>query len=179
MYSNTGREYKPGVLVAKATVKRFNKPWSNSIDSGASVNYVKRCSLEGNPRYVEALEAHKGNNITVRLATGTLVTATKVLVNLGVKFFDFDSIKRSLIWTRDISFFMAWFERHETWIDWRSKTLGATRTTSSGALEGHEPTSARNQNRCWREPLADNASVLFHHGKRFICLYPSRISVIK
>ena len=83
MYSNTGREYKPGVLVAKATVKRFNKPWSNSIDSGASVNYVKRCSLEGNPRYVEALEAHKGDTITVRLVTGTLVTRTQNSCELG------------------------------------------------------------------------------------------------
>ena len=40
----------------------------------------------------EALKAHKGDTITVRLATGTLVTALKVPVNLSVKFFDFDSI---------------------------------------------------------------------------------------
>ena len=26
VHSNTGREYKPGLLVAKATVKSFNKP---------------------------------------------------------------------------------------------------------------------------------------------------------
>ena len=64
------------------------------IYSGASGNYVRRCSLEGNPRYVEALKAHKGDTITVRLATGILVTAPKVLVNLGVKFFDFDNIER-------------------------------------------------------------------------------------
>ena len=91
------------------------------IDSGASGNYVRRCSPEGNPGYVEALKAHKGDNITVRLATGTLVTATKVLVNLGVKFFDFDSIKRCLVLDLDSRYliFMAWFERHETWIDWR------------------------------------------------------------
>ena len=55
---------------------------------------------------------------------------------------------------------MAWLERHDPWIDWRSKTLGATRTAPSGALESHEPTSARNQKRYWREPLADNVSVL-------------------
>ena len=40
------------------------------------------------------------------------------------------------------------------------KTLGATRTAPSGALESHEPTPARNQKRYWREPLADNVSVL-------------------
>ena len=74
------------MLVAKATVKVFDKPWSILIDSGASGNYVRRCSLEGNPRYGEALKAHKGDTITVRLATGTLATAPKVPVNLGVKF---------------------------------------------------------------------------------------------
>ena len=78
--------------MAKATVKGFDKPRPILIDSGASGNYVRRFSLEGNPRYVGALEAHGGDTITVRLATGTLVTAPKVPVNLGVKFFDFDSI---------------------------------------------------------------------------------------
>ena len=55
---------------------------------------------------------------------------------------------------------MAWLERHEPWIDWKLKTLGATRTAPSGALEGHEPTSARNQKRYWCKPLDDNISVL-------------------
>ena len=54
---NTGREYKPGLLVAKATVKGYDKPWSILIDSEASVNYGRCCPLEGNPRYIEALEA--------------------------------------------------------------------------------------------------------------------------
>ena len=97
VHSNTGREYKPGLLVAKATVKCCVKPWSILIDSGASCNYARLCSLERNPRYVEALKAHKGDTITVRLATGTLVTAPKVPVNLGVKLFDFDSIERCLV----------------------------------------------------------------------------------
>ena len=91
--------------------------------------------------------------ITVRLATGTLVTAPKVPVNLGVKFFDFDSIESCLVLDLDSRYDlilnMAWLERHEPWIDWRSKTLGATRTAPSGALESHEHTSARNQKRYW------------------------------
>ena len=66
----------------------FDKPWSILIDSGEFGNYVRRCSLEGNPRYVEALELHKGDTITVRLATGTRVTAPKVPVIFVVKFFD-------------------------------------------------------------------------------------------
>ena len=55
---------------------------------------------------------------------------------------------------------MAWLERHEPWVDWRSKTLGATRTAPSEALESHEPTSARKQKRYWREPRPDMVSVL-------------------
>ena len=55
---------------------------------------------------------------------------------------------------------MTWLERHEPWINWRSKTLGATRTAPSGALESHELTSTINQKHYWREPLADNVSVM-------------------
>ena len=94
VHSNTGREYKPRLLVAKATVKGFDKPWSILTDSEAPGNYVRRCSFEENPHYVEALIAHTGHTITVLSATGTLVTAPEVPVNLGVKFFDFDSIER-------------------------------------------------------------------------------------
>ena len=120
MHFNTGREYKPVLLVVKATVKGFDKPWSISIDSGASGNYVRRGSLEEKSRYVEALKAHKGDMITVRLATGTLVTAPKVPVNLGVKFFDFDSIERYLVLDLDSRYDlilgMAWLERHVPWM---------------------------------------------------------------
>ena len=55
---------------------------------------------------------------------------------------------------------MAWLERHEPWIDWKLKTLGATRTAPSVALESHEPTSARSQKRYSRDLLADSVSVL-------------------
>ena len=48
---------------------------------------------------------------------------------------------------------------HEPWVNWRSKTSGCTRTSPNGALESHIPTSARNQKRYWRDPLAENASV--------------------
>ena len=63
------------------------------IDSGASGNYVRRCPLEGNQSYEEALQAQKGDTISVRLATRTLVTESKS-VNLREKVFDFDSIER-------------------------------------------------------------------------------------
>ena len=73
-------------LVTILRGKGFDKPWSIFINSGASGIYVRRCSFEGNPLFVEALEVHKGDTITVRLATGTLVTTLDFPVNLGVVF---------------------------------------------------------------------------------------------
>ncbi|KAG3062970.1 hypothetical protein PI125_g24434 [Phytophthora idaei] len=55
---------------------------------------------------------------------------------------------------------MALPERHEPWIDWKSKTLGATHFARSGALVSHEPTSAKKQKRFWRGHEAESAMVL-------------------
>ena len=134
------------------------------IDSGASGNYVRRRSLEGSQQYAEALQAQEGDSSTVRLATGARVTVPKVPLNLGLKFLDFDSVERCLVldWSSryDLILGMAWLERHEQWIDWRSKTLGATRNISSEAFGSHEPTFAKKQKHYWREPLTESVSVL-------------------
>ena len=118
---STHREYKPGLLVASATVKGFKEPWLILIDSGASGNYVRRRSLEESQQYAEMLQKHEGDVITVRLATGARVTVPKVPLNLGVKFLDFDSIERWLVLDLDMRYDlilgMAWLERHEPWID--------------------------------------------------------------
>ena len=55
---------------------------------------------------------------------------------------------------------MAWVNRHEPWIDWRSKTVGETRHVPSGAFANHEPTTASKQKRYWRDPLTESVSVL-------------------
>ncbi|OWY96373.1 reverse transcriptase [Phytophthora megakarya] len=102
--------------------------------------------------------------ISVRLATGTLVTVSKVSIDLNVKFLDFDSVERCLVLALDgrydLILGMAWLESHEPWIDWKSKTLGATRSSPSGALASHEPTSAKRQKRYWRGHKAESAMVL-------------------
>jgi hypothetical protein len=98
------------------------------------------------------------------LATGTRVTVPKVAVNLGVKFLDFASVERCLVIDLDSRYDlilgMAWLERHEPWIDWRSKTLGAARLSPGGALASHEPTSARKQKRYWRGHCTESVNVL-------------------
>ncbi|KAL4144483.1 hypothetical protein PRNP1_013614 [Phytophthora ramorum] len=161
---HTERVCKPGLLIVEATVKGFDKPWTILIDSGASGNYARRSTMEGSRQYAEALVARTSDIITVRLATGTRVTVPKVPVNLGVKFLDFDSVERCLVLDLnsryDLILGMAWLERHEPWVDWRSKTLGATRLPPGEALASHEPTSARKQKRYWREHWTETVNVL-------------------
>ena len=66
----------------------------------------------------------------------------------------------SLIWTRDLILGMAWLERNEPWIGWRSKTLGATRNVPREVLESHEPTFDRQQKHYRREPFTGDVNVL-------------------
>ncbi|KAK1930425.1 Retrotransposon-derived protein PEG10 [Phytophthora citrophthora] len=161
---NTERGSKQGLLVVQVDVKGFEKPWIVLIDSGASGNYVRRSTVEGSQQYAEALRARRGDTVTVRLATGVRVTVAKVPMDLRLKFLDFDSVERCLVLDLDSRYDlilgMAWLERHEPWIDWRSKTLGATHFSPSGALASHEPTSARKQKRYWREHRAESAMML-------------------
>ncbi|KAG2840375.1 hypothetical protein PC112_g3759 [Phytophthora cactorum] len=169
---------KPGLLVVQANVKGFEKSWRVLIDSGASGNYARRSTLEGGQQYAEALEVQTRDTISVRLATGTLVTVSKVSVDLGVKFLDFDSVERYLVLDLDSRYDlilgMAWLERHEPWIDWRSKTLGATHLAPIGALV-HEPTSARKQKRFWRGHEAESALVL---GIRMSELVSNEVAIV-
>ena len=83
---NTECECKRGLLGVEATIKGFDKPWIILIDSRASGNYSRRSTLESSQQYAEALRARGSDTVTVRLATGTLVTVPKVLVDLNVKF---------------------------------------------------------------------------------------------
>ncbi|GMF58228.1 unnamed protein product [Phytophthora fragariaefolia] len=162
--SNTERVCKPGLLVVQATVKGFDKPWTILVDSGASGNYARRSTMEGRQLYAEALKARNRDIVNVRLATGTRVTVPKVPVDLGVKFLDFDSVERCLVLdldaTYDLILGIAWLERHEPWIDGRSKALGATHFSPSGALASHEPTSAWKQKHFWREHWTETVNVL-------------------
>ncbi|GMF60327.1 unnamed protein product [Phytophthora fragariaefolia] len=120
--------------------------------------------MEGSQPYAEALKARNRDIVTVRLATGTRVTVPKVPMDLGVKFLDFDGVERSLVLGLDARYDlilgMARLERHEPWINWRSKTLGATHFSPGGALASHEPTSARKQKRFWREHWTETVNVL-------------------
>ncbi|OWY94076.1 LOW QUALITY PROTEIN: hypothetical protein PHMEG_00036302, partial [Phytophthora megakarya] len=158
--SNTDREHKPGLLVVEATVKDFDKPWIVLTDSVATGNYVRRFTVEGSQLYAEVRQAHSRATVTVRLATGACVTKPKVPLDLGVKFLGFDSTERCLVLDLEVCPSSLVWCGYEPWIDWWSKTLGATHFSPGGALASHEPTSVGTQKRYWRKSWAESAALL-------------------
>ncbi|KAE8879179.1 hypothetical protein PF003_g36772 [Phytophthora fragariae] len=66
-------------------------------------------------------------------------------MDLAVKFEDFDSKEPFLVLDMDkydLILGMPWLEKHEPWIDWRGKAIGASRPPRSDrALVSHVPTS--------------------------------------
>ncbi|KAG3109493.1 hypothetical protein PI124_g4663 [Phytophthora idaei] len=69
-------------------------------------------------------------------------------MDLAVKFEDFDSLEQFTVLEMDkydLILGMPWLEKHEPWIDWRGKAIGANRpAVSDRALVSHVPTSVRN-----------------------------------
>ncbi|POM74493.1 Gag protein [Phytophthora palmivora] len=68
-------------------------------------------------------------------------------MDLAVKFEDFDSTEPFLVLDMDkydLILGMPWLEKHEPWIDWRGKAIGANRpAVSDRALVSNVPISAR------------------------------------
>ncbi|KAG3249613.1 hypothetical protein PI124_g5761 [Phytophthora idaei] len=69
-------------------------------------------------------------------------------MDLAVKFEDFDSSEQFTVLELDrydLILGMPWLEKHDPWIDWRGKAIGASRPeVSDRALVSHVPTSVRN-----------------------------------
>ncbi|KAG2772260.1 hypothetical protein PC129_g23418 [Phytophthora cactorum] len=69
-------------------------------------------------------------------------------MDLAVKFEDFDSSEQFTVLEMDkydLILGMSWLEKHEPWIDWCGKAIGARRPAiSDRALVSHVPTSVRN-----------------------------------
>ncbi|POM74597.1 Gag protein [Phytophthora palmivora] len=85
--------------------------------------------------------------VSVRLADGTVVNVPGVRMDLAVKFEDFNSTESFLALDMDkydLILGMPSLEKHEPWIDWRGKAIGASRpAVSDRALVSNVPTSAR------------------------------------
>ena len=143
------RRSSEGLLVVHARVRGYDNTLKVLIDSGASKNFARRQTVAKNSdKLTDAMRESKGNGpVSVRLADGTVITVPKVQVDLAVKFEDFDSRERFIVLEMDkydLILGMPWLEKHEPWIDWRGKSIGASRPmVSDRALVSNVPTSVR------------------------------------
>ncbi|POM71378.1 Gag protein [Phytophthora palmivora] len=84
--------------------------------------------------------------VSARLADGTMVNVPGVRMDLAVKFENFDSTALFLVLDMDkydLILGMPWLEKHEPWIDWRGKAIGASRpAVSDRAMVNNVPTLA-------------------------------------
>ncbi|POM79461.1 Gag protein [Phytophthora palmivora] len=132
------RKSSGGLLVVHASVRGYGDPIRVLIDSGPSTNFARRQTVARNgDKYADALRESKGRGqVSVRLADGTVVN-----------FEDFDSTESFLVLDMDkydLILGMPWLEKHEPWIDWRGKAIGASRPAASDrALVSNVPTSVR------------------------------------
>ena len=105
--------------------------------------------LKDRALYTKAVEDSKSNSkVSVRLATGSIVSTRKVLIPLVIKFDEFDSeepfIYLDMDDRYDLILGMPWLMKHELWIDWRSRTVGAShKPLVERALAGHFPSLSR------------------------------------
>ncbi|GMG17705.1 unnamed protein product [Phytophthora fragariaefolia] len=119
------------------------------IDLGASKDFARRQSVARNAdKFADALRENSGTGpISVRLANGSLVEVPRVLMDLPVKFEGFYSTERFIVLgmdNYDLILGMPLLEKHEPWIDWRGKAIGASRPAlSDRALVRHVPTSVK------------------------------------
>ncbi|GMF41096.1 unnamed protein product [Phytophthora fragariaefolia] len=139
------------LLVVRGRVREYGYPFRILIDSGASKNFARRQSVARNAdKFGDALRENSGAGpVFVRLANESLVEVPMGLMDLSFKFEDFDSTERFIILKMDnydLTLGMPWLERHEPWIDWRGKAIGASRPAlSDRALMSLVPTSVKSK----------------------------------
>ncbi|GMF52942.1 unnamed protein product [Phytophthora fragariaefolia] len=141
---------RSNLVVVTASVKGYQEPMIVLIDSGASFDFSTKASVvRDSTLYASALEASHGNtDVSVRLATGSIVSTRKDVLPFKVKFDDFDSVEPFIVLDMDdrydLILGMPWLAKHEPWINWRSRTIGAShKPLADRALVGHAPSSSR------------------------------------
>ena len=126
-----------GLLVFDVVVKGYTRAFRVLIDSGASCNYARRDSVRENAAlYARACSSSARNDkVAIRLATGSIVTQPKVTIDLRISFEGFDSVESFVMLDMDEKYDlilgMPWLQRHEPWIDWRSKAIGPSASYDS------------------------------------------------
>ena len=84
---------RSNLVVVTAKVKGYKDLMAVLIDLGASYNFATKATVAKNQvLYSKAVEDSKKNSkVSVRLATGSIVSTRKVLLLLVIKFDEFDS----------------------------------------------------------------------------------------
>ncbi|ETO66085.1 hypothetical protein F444_16660, partial [Phytophthora nicotianae P1976] len=90
-------------------------------------------SRGGSPYWEKSKSSESKSNgaVSVRLADGKAVTVPNIQMDLAVKFEDFNSLEQFTVLDMDpydMILGMPWLEKHEPWIDWRGKAIGASRS---------------------------------------------------
>ena len=127
-----------------AAVKGYGSPFRVLIDSGASKNYAREQSVAANSTlFHEAMKKTSGT-ISVRLATGLVVTRDKIDIDLAIKFGDFDFTEHFTVLEMDerydLILGMPWLEAQEPWIDWKTKSIGSSLLGVNHTFGSHDPT---------------------------------------
>ncbi|POM75511.1 Gag protein, partial [Phytophthora palmivora] len=139
------RKSSGGLLVVHASVRGYEDPFRVLIDSGASTNFARRQTVARNgDKYTDALRESEGREqVSVRLADGTVVNVPGVRMDLAVKFEVFESTELFLVLDMDkydLILGMPWLEKQGPWIDWLGKTIEASRpAVSDRALVSNVP----------------------------------------
>jgi hypothetical protein len=133
-----------GLLVVTATVKGFGRPLRVLIDSGASTYYARKETIAENASLFQAASEAARDTISVRLATGVVVTTKRIVVDLRVKFEDFDFTEKFTVLDMDerydLILGMAWLQEYEPWIDWKSKSVASSSLGVNHTFGSHDPT---------------------------------------
>ena len=136
---------RSALLTFAAVVEGFSEKLRVLIDSGASHSFVRKSTTSGlNDNDRQRLMLYQGGDMTVRLADGSLMKIPRRIFRLRIQFLDFNSseelIELPLSSQYDIILGMPWLERHQPWIDWKTKEVGLPELLNE-ERDGHDPAS--------------------------------------
>ena len=127
-----------------AVVKGYPRSFRVLVDSRASKNYAREQSVAENSALFHAAMKKNSGTISVRLATGLVVTSEKIDIDLAIKFGDFDFVEHFTVLEMDerydLILGMPWLEAQEPWIDWKTKSIGSCLLGVNHTFGSNDPT---------------------------------------
>lgn len=126
---------EPHLLVFDVKLQGVDTPVKVLIDSGASENFARSGLISRNAK-LNASKRHSDRRVAVRLADGSIRRTQECLLDLRIKFLDFDCMTQFLVLDMDSQYDlvlgMKWLARHQPWIDWRNGTMGSSSPSPHG-----------------------------------------------